>query len=398
MNLLFMTIAYPKLGETNIYTDLMHEFFSNGHSVFVACSDEYSNRSASSKNEDGIEVIRIATGKLTGKVGLVKKGLATITLESKFMKAIKNELKNIKFDLVIYSTPPITFASTIKYLKCRDGAKTYLLLKDIFPQNAVDIGLIKRKSLIYFYFRMKEKALYKISDYIGCMSKANVDYVLQHNKGVEPSKVEICPNSITINQIDLFDRNTVKRRFNIPENCVTFIYGGNLGKPQNIDFVIECLKKNLSYDDRFFIICGNGSDYYKLEMFAHDYSLSNIRILNGLPKREYDELVRCCDIGLVFLDHRFTIPNFPSRLLSYMLYSMPILACSDKNTDIGDIIQNGMFGWWCESNNSDAFTVLVNKICCSRDIIYKLGINAREYLENNYTAEKSMKIILKHFT
>ena len=95
-----------------------------------------------------------------------------------------NYFADIKFDLILYSTPPITFYKAIEYVKKRDGAKTYLLLKDIFPQNAVDLGMMSKtglKGLIYKYFRKKEKKLYAISDKIGCMSQANVDYVLKHN-------------------------------------------------------------------------------------------------------------------------------------------------------------------------------------------------------------------------
>lgn len=92
----------------------------------------------------------------------------------------------MKFDLIIYSTPPITFQRAVEYVKERDNAQTYLLLKDIFPQNAVDIGILSKngwKGLIYKYFRKKEKKLYGISDRIGCMSEANCKYILSHNPG-----------------------------------------------------------------------------------------------------------------------------------------------------------------------------------------------------------------------
>jgi glycosyltransferase involved in cell wall biosynthesis len=393
-----MTIAYPCVGEHNIYTDLMQEFMHNGHKVFIACSSEQKYNMRTRENiEDGINVLRILTGNITGNVNLIEKGISTVTLENKFIKAIKAFYHNIKFDLILYSTPPITLVHAIKYFKKRDNANTYLLLKDIFPQNAVDIGLLKNRSILHRYFRNKEKSLYDLSDFIGCMSKANVDYVLQNNHYVNSHKVEECPNSIALSDVNKSDINMIKEKYKIPKNSTTFIYGGNLGRPQGIDYVVECLKKNINQSDRFFIICGKGTDYNKLEKLCLEYSPTNVLLINGLPKKEYDELVKSCDVGLIFLDHRFTIPNFPSRLLSYMEYAMPIFACTDENTDVGEVITRGEFGWWCESNNSDEFKKIIDLICSSKDDLKIYGKNASAYLKNNYTVTKSYDIIMNHF-
>jgi glycosyltransferase involved in cell wall biosynthesis len=318
-------------------------------------------------------------------------------LERIFIKAIKTFFYGIRFDLIIYSTPPITFGRAVKYFKKRDKAKTYLLLKDIFPQNAVDIGLMKNKSLIHKFFRSKEKRLYNVSDYIGCMSQANVDFVLNHNPNIKSEVLEICPNSILPLNKHKPDKQMIRAKYNIPDNSTVFIYGGNLGKPQGIDFVIECLKVNMNLKDRFFIICGTGTEYYKLEEFYRKKSPSNILLINGLPKDEYELLVSSCDVGLIFLDHRFSIPNFPSRLLSYMEYAMPVVACTDVNTDMGKIICNGNFGWWCESNDSLGFKNLLDSICLTRDSLNILGNNSRRYLEEHFTVRTSYEIIMNHF-
>lgn len=398
MNILFMTIAYPKAGEHNIYADLMQEFKRSRHKIYIACSNEkHNNQQTNLKIEDGKNILRIKTGNLTGSVNLIEKGIATISLESTFIKAIKSFFYDVKFDFILYSTPPITFVRAVEFFKKRDKAKTYLLLKDIFPQNAVDIHMMKYKSILYKYLRCKEKKLYAISDYIGCMSQANVDFIIKNNQEIAQDKVEVCPNSIALSDINKADKDSIRVKYNIPTDCIAFIYGGNLGKPQGIDFIVECLKKNMNHDDRFFVICGKGVDYYKLEEFCKDCQPKNVLLINGLPKEKYDILIGCCDIGLIFLDHRFTIPNFPSRLLSYMEYSMPIVASTDINTDIGRTISEGEFGWSCESNDSTRFKDIVNLICLNKDKVSIYGANARRYLEKNYTVETSYSIIMKHF-
>jgi len=399
MNVLFMTIAYPKEGENNIYTDLIQEFVKNGHDLYIACSNERRNNQHTVVNvERNINVLRIRTGNITGQVNIIEKGISTVSLEKMFIRAINSYFPKIHFDLVLYSTPPITFAATVKYLKKRDKAKTYLILKDIFPQNAVDMGMIRSNSLLHRYFTWKENKLYTISDYIGCMSQANVDYIVKNNPKVSNDKLEICPNSISPKLLTRGDIQSIRSKYEIPPNSTTFIYGGNLGKPQGIEFVVECLKKNNNKNDRFFIVCGKGKDYSKLEEFCLKEKPDNIILINGLPKKEYDDLVKICDVGLIFLDHRFTIPNFPSRILSYMEYGMPVLASTDCNTDIGKVIKQGSFGWWCESNDSEKYTELIDSICKNKKLVNEYGINAKKYLEDNYTAEISYNTIIKHFT
>lgn len=395
MNVLFLTLLnFNSYSENNIYCDLLREFIKNGHNVYCVSPTERRN-GVDTNFEEHDCILKLKIGN-TQKTNIIEKGISTILIEPQFIKAVKKYFKDIKFDLVIYSTPPITFVNAVKYVKKRDGAKTYLLLKDIFPQNAVDLGMMKKsgvKGLLYKYFRNKEKKLYAVSDKIGCMSQANADYVLKHNPEISPEKVEICPNSIEVTNERLTpeQKAEIRQKFNIPTDKTVFIYGGNLGKPQDIPFIIECLKANADFDDRFFVICGTGTEYPKLKNYIDTEKPNNVLLINGLPKNEYESFVGCCDIGLIFLDHRFTIPNFPSRLLSYMQKGMPVLACTDPNTDIGKVITDGNFGWWCESDSAEAFVSTVNTaITC--DLI-ALGDNALEYLKTNYSTKSGYEII-----
>ena len=399
MNVLFLTIGrMESIANRGIYTDLLRCFIENGDEVYTVSSYEKRTKSKTELIMDnGVHMLHVKIGNIT-KCSIIEKGISTVLIESQFIKAIKKYYKDIKFDLVIYSTPPITFVNAVKYVKKRDGAKTYLLLKDIFPQNAVDLGMMKKngvKGLLYKYFRDKEKKLYAVSDKIGCMSQANADYVLEHNPEISPEKVEICPNSIEVTNERLTpeQKAETRQKFNIPTDKTVFIYGGNLGRPQDIPFIIECLKANADFDDRFFVICGTGTEYPKLKNYIDAEKPANVLLINGLPKNEYESFVGCCDIGLIFLDHRFTIPNFPSRLLSYMQKGMPVLACTDPNTDIGKVITDGNFGWWCESNSPENFSRSI-EISLKSDF-EALGENGLNYLNKNYKAEDSYSIITK---
>lgn len=252
------------------------------------------------------------------------------------------------------------------------------------------------KSILYRLFRKKETKLYALSDKIGCMSQANVDYVIKHNPEIDPDKVEICPNSVDVKDLSVSDveKQNIRKKYEIPVDKKVFVYGGNLGKPQGIPFLMECLKQQANNPDVFFLIVGSGTEYGKIETYIKTEKPDNVRLMSRLPKEDYDCMVGSCDVGMIVLDHRFTIPNFPSRLLSYMQAKMPVFAITDPNTDIGTVIKDGNFGWWCESNDIHAFNQKVKEICETDTT--RLKENAYTYLLEHYTVQKGYETISKH--
>lgn len=400
MNVLFMTIGkMDNIEEHTIYCDLLRYFRDAGHSVYtISPYEKITGLQTAYEEKNGIHMLHVRTGNVTGMVSLIEKGLAQLSIEPIFIKAIKKYYSNVKFDLVMYSTPPITFCNAIEYVKRRDNAKTYLLLKDIFPQNAVDIGMMSKSGIkghLYKFFRNKEKKLYGLSDYIGCMSPANVEYVKQNNPEIDSYRVEVCPNCIEVvdKSINEEERRSIRKKYDIPLEKRVFVYGGNLGKPQGIDFLIECLHSQENSKDNYFLIVGDGTEYGKIEEFVKSSNQNNIRLMKRLPQEDYDTMVGACDVGMIFLDHRFTIPNFPSRVLSYMQAKIPVLACTDSNTDIGKIIEEAGFGSWCESNDVNGFVECVNKIMQIQSVAEKEW----NYLNKYYSTRNGYDIIMKHF-
>ena len=401
MNVLFMSLGtFYNLNDSSVHLDILKRF-AEEHEVWLVCKNE--DRPTELTEEFGIHVLRVHTGELK-KVGLIQKGINTIKVEPQFKNAIKSYLAKTKFDLVLYTTPPITFASAVKYVKKRDGAITYLMLKDIFPQNAVDIGRMSTsgvKGLLYKYFRNKEKGLYKWSDYIGCMSPANCEYVIKHNPEVSRDKVEVCPNVTIIEDksVDEETRYTIRTKYGIPLDKRVFVYGGNLGKPQDISFVIECLRACEGINECYFLIIGGGTEYKILEDFMKNENPRNSILMSALPKADYETMVAACDVGMIFLDHRFTIPNFPSRMLSYMKAKVPILAVTDPNTDVGKVIVDGGFGWWCESNAPANFAEAVQTVLDTEEVeVVRMKDREFKYMETNYSPDVAYNTILRHFS
>lgn len=408
MNIIFLTLVrITNIEERHIYNDLMRKFRDEGHQLYIVtpCERRYGLETSLTDN-NGVHILNVKTLNIQ-KTNVVEKGIGTLLLEREYKAAIKKYLGDIKFDLITYSTPPITFTNVVKYLKKKNPqAITYLQLKDIFPQNAVDMKMFGENSIFNWYFKKKEKALYEASDYIGCMSPANVDFLLKHNPEIDAKRVEVAPNSIDLNYNDNLDNDEgqlkaariyIRKKYDMPLDKQIFIYGGNLGKPQGIDYLVKCLDANKKRTDCYFVVVGSGTEYSKLEAWynANLNANLNVKVMKGLPKADYDLLVHSCDVGMIFLDHRFTIPNYPSRLLSYLEYKMPVLCATDVNTDIGKIAEENGYGYWCESVKPEDFTALVDKMLASDR--KAMGERGYAFLKENYLVEHTYNAIMRHF-
>lgn len=399
MNVLFLTVtSFTNINERGIYYDLMRKIISKGHSVFIVSPIERRYKQSTSLTNDGnCHILRVKTLNIQ-KTNVVEKGIGTVLLEYQFKSAIKKFLKNTKFDLIIYSTPPITITSTIEYIKKRDNARTYLLLKDIFPQNAVDLGMISNNGFLHKFFRRKENQLYMISDRIGCMSPANVYYLRANNPNLDIQRIHVNPNSIEVSSeiTNVQDRDEIRKEFNIPANSTVFVYGGNIGKPQCVSFLLDIILNHNILGEAFFVIVGSGTDYNMVESWFNKNQPTNALLIPYLQKSKFDSLLSASDVGLIFLDPRFTIPNFPSRMLSYLEFSIPILAATDLNTDIGSIAQANGFGYYCENGDKDTFIKYVNILISNHLDRINMGIKGRSYLQSNYSVDVSYSLIFEN--
>ena len=428
MNILFLTMSNMRdISTHGIYADLMRKFQDEGRHVSIMSPRERrTGIKTNLQTIDGVDILGVRTLNLQ-KTNAIEKGIGQVLVESQFKKAFRKYFKGRKFDLILYSTPPITFPKVIQYAKkLNPKAMTYLLLKDIFPQNAVDLGMMVDKLnvnaddnanrgvlkfpvrlvkfLLYRKFRKKEKTLYALSDSIGCMSPANVRYVIEHNPEVDPSKVEVAPNSYAVVDDNVNDNdnlnvndndNKIREKYGLPVDKPIFIYGGNMGKPQGIPFLIECLKANKDREDCHFVIVGDGTEYPKLNAWVQATQPKAVSLFRKLPKEDYDALANACDVGLIFLDYRFTIPNYPSRLLPYLMSRKPIIAATDPNCDTGTIAEQNGYGFYCPSNSVEAFTATVDKMLQSD--IKAMGEKGYQFFLNNYTVEHTYKAIVHHF-
>ncbi len=390
MRVLFLMVAFPELGEgANLYGDLAVEFAAHGHSVHVAALLERKRgRATYRETRQGVEVLRARSGDLFD-VGFLRKGLTMLTLERDFRKAIRQAWPDVRFDLVIYPTPPITFVGLVEDLKREQGAATYLILRDIFPQNAVDVGVM-RKGLAYRYFRGVERRLYAVSDRIGCMSPANVEWV--RRDGVEPSRLELLPNWRRIRS-PAGPARDFRVEWGVGERPLC-VFGGLMGVAQELDFLLELARDRLGRSDVVFALVGDGNQRERLRFRARQDGLSNVLFPDRLSSSDFGHLLRQADVGLVNLDRRFTIPNYPSKVLDYFEAGLPVLAAVDGATDFGRLLEDSGAGLWSRTGDLPRYRENLERLLADPVARREMGRRGRAWLEQHLTVDRAYETIV----
>jgi len=400
MRILFITSDYPRPAKgSNIYTDLAEEINENNHMIKVVVAEEKKKiENTELFEENGIPVLRVRTGNLY-EVGFIEKTLTFLTVSRDLKKGIKKYFSNENFDLILFQSPPVTFHKVVKWAMSKYKAPSYLMMKDIFPQNGVDIGLYSKNSPVYWFFRNHEKKLYKTSSKIGCMSPKNIQYLIEHNPYLNENKFEIFRNTVKVSKEKKYsndEREQIRNKYGINKDDVVAIFGGNFGKPQGLDFLLNVLDE-YKYSKRVkFILIGRGTEKNRIFSEIKENGYKNVFTFDFIPRKDYEKLTRTCDIGLIFLDKRFTIPNYPSKTLSYLECSLPIMAAIDKNTDYGIMLENTNCGFWVENGNIKEFKSKFDKLVGNKKLRQEMGKNGRKYFEKKCNVKNSVKIIEKY--
>lgn len=381
-----------KNGE-GIYQDFIREISKKVDNVYVVSPiEKREGKQTHLIDEGNVKILRVKTGDLT-KTSKIKKGINQLSLESKFRKAIIKNMGSINVDVIIYSTPPMTFSNLISSLKDKYNAISYLMLKDIFPQNALDLGMMKKRSMVYKLFRKKELDTYNISDLIGVMSEANKEHIA-NNSNVNRKKIHIFRNS-SYDYLNKFNDDDKKRLqdYGLDSSKKTIIYGGNIGEPQGPKNIINFIKRFDEVENANLLIIGNGTKFSGVKKAANNKR--NVYVFDRLPKEDYDNLLNLSDIGLIFLDEKFTIPNYPSRMTSYVCLGKPVLASVDNSTDLSDEIIKYQFGLVNKANEIDLLIKNANELANSEEEYNEFSKNARRFFENELRIEDNVDRMLR---
>ena len=402
MNVLFIGLEQiNNVSDRGLYTDFLREVIKNGHSLTVISANEKRNRNAckGSYYYEGVHYLFAKTGNITKNSNFLSKGMSIVLAGWQYLFTLKREVQN--YDLVICTTPCITFERAMRYAKRRGNGKCVLLLKDLWPYDLLFDNVLTKigwKGIVYKYLEKISLRLFDASDVIGCMTPKNKQFLESvYNNGMPLDRAIIIPNSIEPLKYCPTKSELIELRIknNIPIEKTVFVYGGNLGMAQGPEFIIDAIKYSATENEKvFFLIVGNGTDYQRIHNALEQFD--NVRCIPALPRNEYEHLVYACDVGLVFLNWNCHSPNVPSRILQYMQAGLPVLCATDDTTDIGEIVCKNGFGLSCQSNSVSDFNNCIKKMMDS-EIRGKMGVAARAFIESEYSAHRTYSLIFESY-
>ncbi len=391
MRVLYLGLAVPNLDDYhNMFTELMIEFKENGHEVLIV-GPSLEDGAIGLRQEDGFDVLRVPTMKLF-KVGKYQKGIANILLPHQYKKTLKKSKIDLNFDLVVIPTPPITLGRLANWFKSKYNSKVYLILRDIFPQNAVDLKMMSKTGPAHAYFRHMEKKLYKTSDYIGCMSQGNIDFVAKHNPAVDKRKLHLLPNWGPLRELESTKDLELARKYELEDKFVV-IFGGNLGIPQKVENIVALAKECQDIEDIYFIVFGDGNERDNFAESIERNNLKNIRLEGYLSRIDFFKVLQIADVGLISLSEDFTIPNIPSKSLVYFNAKKPILASIDNNTDFGRNLDKLNAGVWVEAGNTSKLKEALLHLYNNEDLRLQMGENGYDYMKNNLQSHQAFETV-----
>lgn len=394
MRILILTDCYlpsPKSGAQQIH-DLGVEFLRQGHQVAILAPSDSISRPLATALEDGLRVARVRTAKIKG-AGRPQRAFREMRLSPVLWKNAGRFLRENPCDLLVFYSPTIFLAGLVRRVKRLCACPAYLILRDIFPQWALDLNILRPGPALTF-LRWHERRQYAVADAIGVQSRADLDYFRRRFPG-RPYRLEVLYNWTSLPPAQpppAGDRAALGLL-----DKVVFLYGGNIGVAQDMDNILR-LAANVSHDSRIhFLLVGDGSEVPRINRAIAARSLHNIRVLPPLGQPEYLSLVAQADVGLVSLDSRLTTHNIPGKILGYFSCAKPVLASINPGNDLFHLFSDSNAGI-CLVNGAEGDSRLACaaiRLADDRSLRATMGRNGRRLLEQKFSVAAAAEQIVK---
>lgn len=342
MRIAIVADAYPPMQSSAavMLQDIAIEFRAQGHEPVVIIPAPDITDSVVRSIINGIEVLRVRCPS-TKDINYFQRTLCELYMPFAMKQLLnKSDFLSVRLDGIVWYSPSIFHGPLIRALKKSHHCKSYLILRDIFPEWAADLGIMRR-GITYRFFKAIERFQYSLADTIGVQTPANLQY-FHKNQSIAPCQVEVLHNWLSVSEskectISLSDCSLAGRKL--------FVYAGNMGKAQDIAPFFEVIATlDQLRDDVGFVFVGRGSEVESLSAEIIDRNLSNVLIFDEIHHSEIPGLYAQCDFGMVFLDSRHKTHNIPGKFISYMHYGLPVLACINEGNDLFDIINSESLG------------------------------------------------------
>jgi len=391
VRIVLLADAYSPLRSSGavLLRDLASEMSGMGHEIHVVVPSYSINSVYEMVSEGTLNVLRVRVPRVKD-TGKFRRALLELLLPYFLLRGMrKSSLKDVTWNAIIWYSPTIFLGPAIARLKRSSNCKTYLILRDIFPQWAVDVGLLK-KGLIYQFFRKFELYQYRIADVIGVQSASNLKYFEQQPLRRD-TKIEVLQNwlapapvgscSISVENSRLRGRKLV-------------VYCGNMGVAQDMGFIMEAITLLQPRKDIGFLFVGRGSEVRALETIAEQRGLDNIQFYDEIDPEMIPGLLDQCDVGLVALDPRHKTHNVPGKFLAYMQAGLPVVARLNPDNDLEKLIRDEQVGLSYSGEDPQTFSKLIEQIIRDENGRGLMASRANSLSHNRYSVSTAAGQIL----
>jgi glycosyltransferase involved in cell wall biosynthesis len=318
--------------------DLSMGFARKGHDITMILPDSNISKPWLVEYYHGVKVYRIKSPR-SKEINFVSRAIGEFLMPFYLIKNLKKSPINIeRFDGIAWYSPSIFFGPLIKYLKKRNNCKSYLIIRDIFPQWTLDIGIMK-KGLVYYFFNRVADYQYAIADIIGVQTPGNLKF-FENEKKFNKKNIEVLQNWLDLTETPLAGRKI-------------FVYAGNMGIAQSTVMLIELAKAFKENETIGFMFIGRGTELNLLKNIAKKYSLTNTLFYDEIDPDEIPNLYSQCVAGIVSLDEKHKSHNIPGKFLTYMRSGLPVLAVINPGNDLEKIIKKEAVGQICTSHSKE---------------------------------------------
>jgi len=399
LNILLVTDPYPpEIRAISIMMQELAEFlYKDGNSIKVLTSMPQLNLIDMKTKidlpihrvENGVHVIR-AKIPFQNRKGFIYKALSQILSVPVLYKTYK--LNNSeKIDIIIVYSPPLPLGIIGIILKKFYGSKFLLNIQDIFPQNAIDLGIIKNKFIIYFY-ELLEGFIYKHADLISVHTPGCKDYI-QGEKNIYVNKLITISNWIDTSKSNAkTKKSTYMEKFSL-SNRFVIVSAGIIGPSQNLALIIEIAERIADLKEICFLLLGNGYEANKIKSLVKKKNLKNVIIKDFINESDYKLLIKETDLGLISLSTQNKTPVYPGKILGFMASSLPIISFLHENSDGHKLIKDSNCGYTMVPNNTEEAVKLLRFVYDNRCNLNKLGDNGYNFCKINFSREV---ILLKY--
>lgn len=401
MKWLLITAYFPpEIGSASfLFYELGRELARQGERVTVitgfptynvnpkSLPDKYRKGCCLKENIDGMDVIRVRTLSLPRYVPVARGIEQFITAFLFFWRGLFIRQEDAE-RILVYS-PPLPLGLTAYGLSRMKRAPFVFNLQDIFPQSAIDLGVLKSRMLIKF-FRGLERFIYKKANVVTCHSEGNRDHVI--SCGGRAGKIRVVPN--WVNTDEIFPgprRNSFSREWGI-EGKFVVSFAGVIGYSQDIDIVLDSVQYLKNCPDLCFVIVGDGVVKDRLVKRARESGVNNVLFVPMQPKEIYPLILHSSDVCIATLKREVKTPVVPSKILGIMAAGKPVVASMDLSGDAPKIIKEAACGICVEPEDAKMFSEAILKFYNDRGLAEEYGKNGRKYAEENFSLKKCVEI------